>query len=204
MRSMGEGGKMRGMYRNIVLGPVPVKGRRGGLGRGGAHLDDLARRAGVTGFAASGFVLAREHGDRQDFERVTGFVDAGAQMVDPRSGVDGEEPATHGPDRSDRAAHGVRDVVELEVEKDLELGVAFADRSDDSRTTGDEQLEADLEHADVAFESCGHGERNVGAGDVEGDDQAVACVHARRVARRRRAKQAACLRDERTRAKTMV
>jgi hypothetical protein len=126
----------------------------------------------VTGLGAGGGVLTGEHGDGEDAERRAGRVDAGPQVGDAGAGVHGDEAGPEGAGAADGADHGVGDVVQLEVEEDLQLWVSAAELTDDLGALSDEQLEAHLEHADVAGEALRGGEGGGGVGDVERDDQA--------------------------------
>ena len=76
----------------------------------------------------------------------------------------------------DRAGHGVRDVVELEVEEDLLA--ACHDLADELGAGGGEDLAAHLEEAHVAGQPLHEGAGGVRLRHVEGHDQAVAGVHA--------------------------
>ena len=85
----------------------------------------------------------------------------------------GDQVRAAGPGGPDGPGHGVGDVVELEVQKDPEVRRAVLDGSHHVGTLGHEELETDLEHADVTTKlgRCLHGARPVG--DVEGDDETV-------------------------------
>jgi len=94
-------------------------------------------------------------------------------MLDAAARVHGDEADAELSRAADRPSHGVGDVVELEVEEDLELGVRLADCPDDGWTLRHEQLETDLEHADPARQGLGQGQRLGLRRYVEGDDQAL-------------------------------
>lgn len=143
----------------------------GGLG---SDLHELGGAAGVASFAAGLGVLAGQHGDREDPRVVPSLLDAGAQVGDPGAGVHGDEAGAEAAGAADRPGHGVGDVVQFEVEEQVELGVAQAQLADDTGTLGDEQLEADLEHADVPSEAVSERERGGSIRYIEGDDQARA------------------------------
>ncbi len=140
----------------------------------GSDRNELGGRPRMPSLATGLLILAGQHGHGQHSERVAGLVHASPQVLDPRTGMHGHEPDPEGPRAPNRSAHGVGNVVQLEVEEDLELGVALAEHPDDRRSLGDEELETDLEQPDVTCQLAGQGQRSAGVWDVEGDDQALA------------------------------
>ncbi len=95
---------------------------------------------------------------------------SGFEHVGAAGGVDGEELGTGGGGGADCARDGVGDVVEFEVEEDGEA--AAAELMDDGVAVGEVELEADFEPAAEALELIGEGEGGIGAGVVEGNDEA--------------------------------
>jgi len=118
-------------------------------------------------------IHAGEDGDSKELRRVgeagdgfgSGFEHGGAT-----GGVDGEELGAGGGGGTDRSGDGVGDVVEFKVEEDGEA--AAAEFADDGVAFGEVELEADFEPAAEALELIGEGEGGIGAGVVEGDDEA--------------------------------
>jgi hypothetical protein len=106
-----------------------------------------------------------EEGDGQQGERLRGLRGAGCSTGEhgrPAGGVHGEVAHAERGGRGDRALDRLGDVVELEVEEDVEAEL-FAE-AHGRGALADEELEADLEHADVRRESsCGDARLGQGA-----------------------------------------
>jgi hypothetical protein len=83
-----------------------------------------------------------QHGDCQNAERVSPTVRGGFEHLRSTDPVHGEQPDAKRGRRARRAAHGVRDIVQLEVEEYVAAG--FEDARNDRRTRRREQLETDL------------------------------------------------------------
>lgn len=145
-------------------------GATGLLGRARADLHELRRCAGVAGLLAGRAILARQHRHREDAQLVARLLDARREVPDAAARVDGQELHTQVAAASNRAAHRVRDVVELEVEEDVDLGHPLAERPHDRRPLGDEQLESHLEHPDLVRQTLGERQRRGGIGNIERDD----------------------------------
>src|SRR5205823_1712101 len=123
---------------------------------------------------------ARQHRDRQDLRPPDGLAAAHARHLGVRAlhhleaarGVEIEE-ADAEPRRLDAGArHGVRDVVELEVEEHVHP--VAVDHAHDLGARMEEELLAHLEDADVLGEQRDQALGNGEGLDVEGEDQPVA------------------------------
>jgi hypothetical protein len=143
--------------------------------RGVGQAEDLILRGVVDADGGElELIHAGEDGDGQELRRVgdgrSGFG-GGFEHGGSASGVDGEKLGTDGGGRTDGSCNGVGDVVEFEVEENGEA--AAAEFADDGGAFGGVEFEADLEPAAEAVELVGEGEGWVGAGGIEGDDEAL-------------------------------
>jgi hypothetical protein len=89
--------------------------------------------------------------------------------------VQGEEGAGTSAQALDGGGNGVRDIVELEVEEDLEAQGGKV--IDDTGAVTGEELEAEFYPAEVASEGPGKGEGLLSGLDVEGEDQLASFGH---------------------------
>ena len=135
----------------------------------------LDRRGDVELARQRGAVEARQHGDGDDewpghAESLGGFggaVGSGAHHGAAARGMDVEHEDAQPDGLTRRTLHGVRDVVELEVEKDF--AAPLPDRLDRPGSLGREELRADLEARHLAGERIHEAGRAVERVDVERD-----------------------------------
>jgi hypothetical protein len=114
-----------------------------------------------------------EHGDRNDLQACAGrsrFRYRALEHCGPATRMDSQEAHSERRRSGDRSFDGLRDVVELEIEKD-----GAARQLTDGRclvTRLDKKLEADLEHAHGVSHGKRHRASAVETGQVEREDDA--------------------------------
>src|SRR6202022_2374789 len=111
--------------------------------------------------------LRSEGGQRRDREEPGPWQRASGRADHLRSAarVNGDVLDAQGRDAPGSALHRLRDVVELQIEEDR--GAELAHRLDCRAAVGDEELQTDLEQADVSREPGGEPFRGAEMGNVE-------------------------------------
>ena len=90
------------------------------------------------------------------------------------SGVHREDGSAKRIGGTNRAGDGGRDIVQLEIEKDLES--AIQDHPDGGRPAGREELEADLDQTHPAFDLVQQSAARLEVGHVKGQYEPLACL----------------------------
>jgi hypothetical protein len=148
---------------------------------GDAHAGKKVNLSGGCAIEANGRDLggihAGEHGDGEQLRPVwhafKGIAGGGQHRRSTR-GVDSEHVDAESGDRAYGSGHRIGNVVELQIEKD---GVAaLEERFKDGRAGGGEQLQAYFEPLASALKLVGQSDGGSGVGDIEGHDQALACL----------------------------
>ena len=96
-------------------------------------------------------------------------------MAGAALGVDVDQPDVQGQEPLQGPAHGVGDVVQLEVQEDGGEGLHLLHEGRPFRA---EQLEPDLQHADPSLEPARKGQGLLSGGHVEGDHEAFGWIKA--------------------------
>ena len=149
----------------------------GADGEAGEVDDLLGGGAVVADLVERGVVEAGEDRDGEDLGARTadGFL-RGLHHGEAAAGVDGDEADVERDGGGDGVGDGLRDVVPLLVEEDVDaLG---ANGLDDGGTLAGEELVADLEEAQVGLEQADERKGVVGAVHVEGKNEFVGGGHA--------------------------
>src|SRR5690606_24041384 len=129
--------------------------------------DGVGRRAGEAEGGEVRLAERRQHGHRGDL-RGGGRVDGGADHRGPAGGVHGQVGRLEARDRAGGAAHGRRDVVQLEVQEDLDAARA-PHAGDDVRPVPQVELQAHLDGGDVRRDQGGPARGRLQVGRVQRD-----------------------------------